>query len=114
MIKILIKDFTNSSLAVSANDGEKIFLEISKAFEKGEKVLLDFEDIDLTITAFLNPCIGKLYAKYPSEKIKELLDIINLSKEEVPLLKLVIESAKERFNKENSGDLDENDLVDGD
>lgn len=110
MSRILIKEYTKSPRAVSASDGERVFLTIKSDFEKGEKVLLDFSGIELTITAFLNPSIGKLYSLYSSDKIKELLDIVNLGNEEIPLLKLVIDRAKQRFNK--GGDLTDNDNID--
>lgn len=102
MNKITIKEITGNLLAVSALDGEKVYTKISESFMKNEIVELDFVDIDLTITAFLNPSIGKLYSIYPTEKIRELLKITNLKQDEIQLLKIVIEKAKERFGKSDS------------
>lgn len=107
---ILIKDFTQSSRAVSAHHGEKIYSEIVTHFKKKEPVILDFSGIELTITAFLNSCIGKLYGTFSSEEIKDMLDIQNLQNDEKRLLKLVIDKAKERFGKPDS-DIDNTDLV---
>ena len=109
METIKIKDITNSHLAVSSIDGDKVFDIIDISFKADKKVELDFEGIELTITAFLNSSIGKLYSIYNVEKIKSLLTIINLKQDEVVLLKLVIEKAKERFGKDF---LNDNDLVD--
>lgn len=111
MVTLLIKDFTKSSRAISAIDGEKVFQQIDTCFKKGEPVLLDFKGIELTITAFLNSCIGKLYGNYSQEKIKELLNIENLNEDEKLLLKLVIDKAKERFSKQYPTHDDNIDIV---
>ncbi len=111
MTKLLIKDFTNSTRAISAIDGEKVYQTIYSHFQKNEPVVLDFYGIELTITAFLNSSIGKLYGVYPVDKIKELLNIENLHHDEKLLLKLVIDKAKERFGKNISENNDNIDLV---
>lgn len=110
MTTLLIKDFTQSKRAISAQDGEKVYNEILSHFTKREPVVLDFSGIELTITAFLNSSIGKLYSQFPSEVIRELLDIQNLENDEKRLLKLVIDKAKERFQKPNS-EADDSDLI---
>lgn len=111
MNTLKISEITKSNRAISAVDGEKVHQLISRSFNQNEKVTLDFEGIDLTITAFLNSSIGKLYAIYSQDKIKELLNIVNLHPEEVQLLKLVIDVAKERFNRGYSPDQDNVDVV---
>lgn len=114
MHTIKVKDITNSHRAISAIDGETIFKLIVDSFEKKEAVIIDFEGIQLTITAFLNSSIGKLYSKYSSEEIRALLDIKNLPADELPLLKLVIDRAKERFGKPYSTGRDYIDIVNED
>ena len=114
MIELFVKEVTESQRAISAADGEKIFQKLDDAFSKEEQVALDFTDIKLTITAFLNASIGKLYSKYSSEQIRNLLQIRNLDKDELPLLKLVVDRAKMRFKKEYPTGLDKIDLVNED
>lgn len=114
MIKISIKNITDSSLAVSAADGELVFNKVVEGIDKGEKVLLDFEGIQLTITAFMNASIGKLYGKYSTETIRELLDIVNLQNDERQLLKIVVDRAKMRFSKTYPTSLDNIDLFNED
>lgn len=109
---IIVKDFTEGIFAISSEDGEKIYFEINKSFLNKEKVILDFSGIEITITAFLNSCIGKLYANFSSEEIKNLLTVKNLNNDEKPLLKFVIDKAKERFGKINPNDEDKIDLID--
>jgi hypothetical protein len=111
MIRLLIKEFTNSNRAISAVDGEKVFQQIITHFKNNETVILDFAGIELTITAFLNSSIGKLYGVYTSDQIKQLLDIENLNNDEKRLLKLVVEKAKERFSKYKNFNDDNIDVV---
>jgi len=99
MQNIIVKDITKSHRAISTTDGQKIYELILAAFQKDDNVVLDFNKIELTITAFLNSSIGKLYASYHSEFLSEKLDIKNIKQEEVALLLLVIEKAKQRFEK---------------
>ena len=114
MSTINISQITNSKRAISAADGEVVFNQIITAFDKQERVVLDFAGIELTITAFLNSSIGKLYSLYSSEDIRELLDIVNLPNDEVSLLKIVIDRAKQRFSKEYPEDLGSIDIVNED
>lgn len=114
MTNIKIKDITRNSLAVSAADGDVVYDKIVETFDKEEKVVLDFEGIELTITAFMNAAIGKLYGKYPTETIRERLDIVNLQNEEKQLLRIVVERAKMRFNKTYPTSLDNIDLFNED
>lgn len=114
MSTINISQITKSKRAISAADGDIVFDRIVSAFKNKEKVVLDFEGIELTITAFLNSSIGKLYSLYSSEDIKELLDIVNLPNDEVSLLKIVIDRAKQRFSKEYPEDFDSIDIVNED
>lgn len=107
---IKIKEITGNNLAVSALDGEKVFKQIIDRFNSNQVVELDFSDIDLTITAFLNSSIGKLYSIYPQSKIRELLKITNLKQDEIHLLKIVIDRAKLRFD--NQSNTDNTDIVD--
>lgn len=114
MDSIRITDITQSKRAISAIDGDKVFDKIQAAFEHETPITIDFEGIDLTITAFLNASIGKLYSKYSSEQIKKFLEIKNLPNDEVKLLKIVIDRAKQRFSKEYPQDLDSIDIVNED
>jgi hypothetical protein len=83
--------------AISVDDGSAIYRKIDAALSQGLKVQLDFQNIDLIITAFLNAAIGQLYSKYSSEVLNEKLKLINVKPEDVRLFKKVIERAKEFF-----------------
>lgn len=97
-----IKDITGTPRAISAIDGDTVYEKIVFAFSQEEQITLDFEGIELTITAFLNSAIGKLYGSYDNEVIKNNLKIVNFSEDELPLLKLVVDRAKIRFGQSNT------------
>lgn len=105
MKTLLINNLINSSFAVKTEDGDLIFKKISEEFKQKNKVNLDFQDINLMTTAFLNAAIGQLYSDeklYSSVFLNEYLRLKNVANEDLPLFKLVIERAKEYFKeKEN-------------
>ena len=90
-------DIVGTSVAVSSDDGQKLFEEISKAIEQGEDVEVDFSGIDLIVSTFLNAAIGQLYGKHTSESIKEHVSVKNLSNDDLNILKKVVERAKQYF-----------------
>jgi len=95
---IRIFDEVGGSSAISVDDGSNVFQKIDSAFSQGLPVTLDFQNIDLIITAFLNAAIGQLYSKYSSEELNENLELINIKSEDIRLFKKVIERAKEFFS----------------
>jgi hypothetical protein len=100
-ITINIFEQIGGSAAVSSDDGGAIFNYIVKALNNKMKVILDFNNIELITSTFLNTAIGQLYSKYDSPFLKEHLQVENMAKEDIRLLKKVVERAKEYFkNKE--------------
>jgi len=95
---IKVTDFTSNHLAVSAADGEDLNKVIVDHLKKKTPVSVDFVGIDLIISAFLNPAIGKLYGQFSSEEIRALVKIVHMSNDDAQLLKIVIEHAKKRFD----------------
>ena len=97
-IKINIFEQIGSSAAVSSEDGETLHGRIVKGLaEKDVIIILDFANIELITSTFLNASIGQLYNKYDSPFLRERLKVANLAKEDLELLKKVIERAKEYF-----------------
>jgi hypothetical protein len=85
---------TGNALCVEAEDGQKIFLMITKAFEKGQKVKLSFQNVEMLTSAFLNTAVGQLYRDFKEDRIKANLSVEYLSPEDKALLKRVITTAK--------------------
>lgn len=94
-----VRDFTILDIAVSSDEGDKINAAITDAFEKNVDILiLDFDEIKVLNTAFLNAAIGQLYAVYNSEFLNKHLKIINIKENDLVYLKKAISTAKEYFS----------------
>lgn len=95
---ILIRDIIDSEIAVSTEDGNKVFEQINLAFLKKENVDLDFQGINILITAFLNSAIGRLYENYNSDFLNKNLKLTNVALEDRVLFKKVVVRAQEYFS----------------
>lgn len=94
MISIKIDNYVSLHQGVTTKEGEGINKEIIAAFNQNEKIELDFKDIKLTTTAFLNEAIGVLYKDYTSEELKKRLSFKNISQETAIRIKKVTNNAK--------------------
>lgn len=101
-IKINLFEAIGSRAAISSDDGDMIFKRIDLALKNKVNVLVDFQNIDLIVSTFLNASIGQLYGTYTSQVIRKYLKVINLNNDDLGTLKLVIKRAQEYFeNKKN-------------
>lgn len=96
-ITINIYEHIGSSAAVSSEDGEILFNLLTKSFEQKMEVILDFANIELITSTFLNASIGQLYSGYTSQFLRPHLKVANMDKEDMELLKKVVERAKAYF-----------------
>jgi hypothetical protein len=96
-IRISIFEQIGSNAAVSSEDGELLHERILKGLESDVKVILDFINIELITSTFLNAAIGQLYSKFDNPFLRDRLKVENLAKEDLDLLKKVVERAKEYF-----------------
>ena len=72
-----------------------------------KKLVLDFSNVDIMTTAFLNNAIGKLYKTFDKQQLNKLISMQNISDSDLILIKKVIERAKLTFTdelKEEFGD----------
>lgn len=99
MNKIEIAKFVPSGLAVSSITGKEIFELLKSYIENKEKTVIDFKDVNLTTSAFLNASIGNLYFHFNSETIAEYLNVSNMQPDDLNILSIVIKNAVIRFNK---------------
>ena len=102
--KLKIFQVVGSEIAVSSEDGNTVFDKINSSIEHGKSVILDFENIRIITTAFLNSAIGQLYSKYSSNELSAKLQLENIAASDKLLLKTVTTRAKEYF--ENKEQLD--------
>ena len=101
MFYLKIVNVINSEFAVSPEDGDSIFNLIKEKVDSKEKIVIDFSNIDIMTTAFLNNAVGKLYNIYDKEKLNQYISMKNISKSDLNLVKKVIERAKIKFSKED-------------
>ncbi len=101
-INIRIFQEIGTNIAVSLKDGDKIYQKINTVFEKNIQVNLDFINIKIITSAFLNAAIGQLYNKYNSDKLKNSLKLINMTPEDKELLKRVVDRAQEYYKDKDS------------
>ncbi|OCK51893.1 hypothetical protein BA768_15450 [Chryseobacterium sp. CBo1] len=79
---------------VEAEDGQKVFNLIKKAFDNKYKVILSFLNVEMLTTAFLNTAVGQLYKDYPEDVIKKYLSVSDISDSGKVSLKRVVDTAK--------------------
>jgi len=102
MINIQIANIIGNLYAVEAEEGQKVFELIKKAFEEKRKVVLSFLNIEMMTTAFLNMAIGQLYKDFSEEKVKEYLSVENISDSGIAILKRVVDTAKLYYKDPNT------------
>lgn len=107
---IVIKDEINKKDAINSKEGSLIFEKIKPFVEKKEKVVIDFTDIDLVLSTFLNPAIGQLYFLFDKDKVDYTLEYSNLMDVDKETLDKVIQNA---INKKESKPSINEGLVDG-
>ena len=93
-ITISIINTIADGYGVEAEDGQKVFELILKAFEGKKKVTLSFRNIEMLTTAFLDTAVGQLYKDFSEEYIKENLKVSDISDSGKVALKRVVETAK--------------------
>jgi transcriptional regulator len=94
---IKVKQLLTSPFAVSTEEGEKLFKLINERLSNKKKVTIDFSKIELIVSTFLNASIGQLYGLFSTEFIQKNLSVINISNEDLVILKKVTDRAKEYF-----------------
>lgn len=82
---------------VEAEEGQKVFKLIVRAFEDKKKVILSFQNIEMLTTAFLNTAVGQLYKDFSEEYIRENLKVSDITAAGAIALKRVVETAKLYF-----------------
>lgn len=96
MKSLLVNKILNSNIAVDKKTGDLIFDEVERAIENRENIIIDFSNIDLLNTAFLNNAIGKIYLMSSEKRKGVSIKIANFPLEAMDLLEEVINTAKEK------------------
>jgi hypothetical protein len=102
---IKVYEIIGGADAISTGDGQSVFDRIHKAFQAGLIVKLDFQNIELIVSTFLNAAIGQLYGNYEESFIQAHIGVDNMTIEDQNLLRIVTRRAKEYFK--NKAKMDE-------
>jgi hypothetical protein len=94
---INIKSFLDGNTALAPSKGYPIHDVIKEHLDNRQIVYLDFKDMELMTTAFLNAVIGKLYSEFTSDYLNTYVKIKYISQSDAVLLKKVIDTAKLYF-----------------
>lgn len=98
---------------VEAEDGQKVFNLVKKAFDSRYKVILSFLNVEMLTTAFLNTAIGQLYKDYPEDVIKKYLSVSDISDSGKVSLKRVVDTAKIYYKDPDALERSINDILEG-
>lgn len=96
---ILIHSIINSKAADDRFKGNLVYEEIKRLCQNNnDGVILDFKEIELVNTAFLNNAIGRLFNKAEFDISKNSVKVANMQKTMIDLLKESISIAKEKYS----------------
>ena len=97
-MKLTILDLIGAN-CVSYTDGLKVYDLIHPELQRGQPVELDFSNVRVIVSLFLNAAIGRLLEDIPTDELNRLLTISNLPPEAFETLKRVIENSDDFYHK---------------
>ena len=98
-ILLNVEKIINSTSANDTDKGDLIFKEILKSSKDGaEEIVLDFLEIQLVNTAFLNNAIGQLFDQSRFDLNKTRVKVTHMNRSMIPLLKESIITANEKYS----------------
>jgi len=93
-----IREILNRSFAVGTTDGDNIYNQLKELMGTTEEsIIIDFEGIELTSTAFLHTALGQLYKDYPQEQFLRI-EIVNIQPNQLQLLNRILNTALHYYN----------------
>lgn len=99
--ELFVKEIINSKNAVSMEQGNLIYKKIKYIWDDNpnQKIIVDFKDIQLTATSFFNASISYLFKDFPSDFIKDNLEVVNLDKPAKHNLNISVNNAIKKYQK---------------
>ncbi len=85
---------------ITLQDGQKVYEAIYPELKNRHLVTLDFADVRIVASPFLNAAIGQLLREFSPEELNRYLKFVNLPTVTRPILKRVIDNAKEYYGSE--------------
>jgi hypothetical protein len=102
-VRLSMREIVGRGYAIEEAAGQRVFEQIAQAFRNSQRVQLSFANVELTIAAFLNVAIGQLYGVFTEEEIRARLAVTDISRQDLALVKLVVDNAKVYFRRQREG-----------
>lgn len=99
-MKIIVSKIINSNQATIRKEGLLVYVQI-KQYISDDIVEVDFSDIQMVVSSFLNASIGKLYGDFDDNLIDTNLKIMGLSDDDMELLEEEVIPNAKSFYKNN-------------
>ncbi|MEL6326021.1 MAG: STAS-like domain-containing protein [Cyanobacteria bacterium J06626_23] len=84
--------------AIASDSGQQLYDRIYPQLQQSNPVTLDFADVTVFASAFFNFAIGQLLRDMSPADLNHLVKIENLSDHGKPILKRVIDNAKQYYS----------------
>lgn len=100
MKTVNVVDVIQKNIAMSTEDGQKLFEVLYGLLKSKERIQLSFENVDILISHFLNESIGKLYEKFENwDILDQAIEYNDIDKDDLDLLiDKVIPTAKAHYS----------------
>lgn len=102
MDELIVKKVIESTSASTPNKAKSLLNTLCNAVDLKRTTLIDFSNLSIITTAFLNNSIGKLYALYDVSELNKYIkfDTSSLAPLQKERIQMVIETAKQKLSKE--------------
>lgn len=97
---IKISEIVGSEFCLTNEEGHSVHKAIFDELSQNNSVILSFEGVNRTTTAFLNVAVGQLYGEFDEKTIREHMAIENAEAKHLQQLKRVVDGAKLFFSDE--------------
>lgn len=95
-----VKKLVGGESAFAPDYAEQIYSKAEDSIRNKKKITIDFSEINVCPTAFLNIAIGRLFANFSLEQIKEFV-VLKIPENQTSKFSLVVSVAKEKFKGEH-------------
>jgi hypothetical protein len=99
-------DFSTNNKLILLTDANRLYQYLCGQLQKKEKIALDMEGIEYSISSFFNSSLGVLYKDF--DNVEEYVDVINADEDDRFIIRKVMERAKAYYgNPQNFKDIGE-------
>ena len=96
-ITIGVYELLGTSLAVTQDDGQRVYEAILMGLRANRSTTLSFRLVSFVSLSFLQVAIGQLLSQFSRDELRCYVNISHLDKEEIALCKKVVDNAEIYF-----------------